>query len=748
MRLRRLAFPILLLAIAVPLPAAEHVRVVLDVSGSMQKNDPGRLAVLATLLLYDLASPNTTLGDSFEVLPFDQAWRWAAPGDPPPVSRRPRIAAEHGRRGDLVAALNGLPYDARMTYFYPGLRAAVEDLESTPGDAYDQRVVVLVTDGVPEPPTRRREAELIRRELVPRLEAGRIRLYVLAFSSEAYDNRDFFDEMVHGEGGASLGEVFGDPDGSSLLTNMLQIFARSFGYSPDAARSLPGVRSLDLDGGATPEKAAVVVLSPTPAPPPSLTLRPPPDGALNAPGGIKSAAEAQASYSLIWVLSPSPGSYDFDTNAVSGSVAVLRPTRLELEVLPAPPHNQAERTMASTPFHLKVRVHPATGSAGDPGAVNLSFRTHGERVRQPGGASGYAWDGDPGAPPPGPGTVTPEGRVYDVVATFRPHPEIPREVYVGYLELEARRGEAVVGSRTGPRAHRVEVHPLLSISPLPLSAYAANQALERRQEACTEFALTLNAGELPGPNHSLRAVLDPAVRLEGELKEATFTLDGLPLDVEGNPGPEPGAWYKGRPLEPETLLGSHEVCIQVGRPTAGNPGVPLQLPLLFTLLEAPYDDFQVIEPFTLEALIAPPTFFQRWRSLLLAGLALAGVLAALWYSRDRPALPSDLAYALVSEGASLQLKPRPLDEGSLLARLLGRVVEHPVAPAGEDRVLGWVRPVDRQLYQLRPARGVRVEPLEEGEQVRVERRLATLGVHRVYRLVTGNRSYLLRLEYR
>ena len=55
---------------AVPAQAANHVRVVLDLSISMRHNDSGRLAKLSTLLLFDLVRPNPTLGDSFDVTPF------------------------------------------------------------------------------------------------------------------------------------------------------------------------------------------------------------------------------------------------------------------------------------------------------------------------------------------------------------------------------------------------------------------------------------------------------------------------------------------------------------------------------------------------------------------------------------------------------------------------------------------------------------------------------------------------------
>lgn len=731
-----------------------HVRVVLDLSQSMRKNDPGRLAILSTLLLHDLAQPNSTLRDSFEVIPFDRDWRWQDPAAAPPVSTQPRIKALFGRRGDFVRALQGLPYDARMTYFYPGLTAALGDLETVSAGAYDVRAIVLVTDGVPESLTRDVELKKIRDELAPRLEQHGIRLYVLAFGGEADKNRDFFDQMVRSPQGTSLGEYFVDPQGTELLSYMLQIFARSFGYSPDAAHKLPGTPALDLEAGTTPEKVAVTVFSGRAQPSPRLHLTAPAGGSPNIPEGVQSAGVAGGSYSLAWVMSPGAGDYGFDSDAIPGTVAVLRPTRLALEILPAPPHRQTERAIAGTPFPLQVLVRSPTGAQGDPGPVDLSFQTLGERR-----GAAHTWEGNLGAPPAGLGTPSARGRVYDIIAEFREDPETPDKTYIGYLDVKAKRGEALVGALTGARAHRVEVHPLLSISPLPLSAYASSSALERRQQACTRFAFHLDAGRLPHadrPRYPVRVVIaaaNPAV-FDRELNQASFTLDGQALEIDGRSGQQPGAWYKGRTLAPPELLGEHEVCVRIGKPTAGDPARPLELAVAATLLEDPYDDFRVIEPFTLKVLVAPPSFLEKWRTLLLVALALLAVLALLWYLRDRPVVPSDLAYAVGREGSNAALQSRPLEPRSAFARLFGWIGESAVIAPGEDRALGRVRPAGAELYQFRPARGVRVEAADRDgrdgrdEALPLRRGRATLSVHRLYRLRTDRGSYLFRLEYR
>ena len=750
---RRVAVALLVFGLALPAMAARHVRVVLDLSRSMKANDPGRLAVLSTILLHDLVQPNPGMGDSFEVIPFDPDWRWPNAAAPPPVSSQRRITAQLGRRKEFVSALQTLPYEARMTYFYPGIAAALQDLEQVRAGASDIRTIVLVTDGVPEAPTRDAELQHIRNELAPRLEQHGIRLYVLAFGGEADRYRDFFGRIVRSPQGTSLGEYFVDPrGGTQLLSYMLQIFARSFGYSPDAARPLPSTAALDLEAKTTPSRVAVVAFSGRSQPAPKLLLTPPAGGSVSAPEGVQDAFVSGGSYSLLWVLSPNRGDYGLVSDVSAGSVAVLRPTQLALEIVPAPPHKQAERTLAGTAFPLRVIVRSPTGALGDPGPVDLSFRMCGERSQRPGASDGYAWVSERKAPPPGAGIATAQDRAYDIVAEFREDPENPSKIYAGYLEVEARRGEAVVGSRVGPRAHRVEVHPLLSISPLPLTSYASSNALERGQQACTQFTFNLDAGHLPHPDrpsYPIRTVLiaDPLL-LDHELRQASFVLDGQTLEVEGKPGAQPGAWYKGRPLTAAALLGEHEVCVRIGKPDAGDPSRPLELSVAATLLEDPYDDFRVVQPFTLKVLVSPPTFLQKWRLVLLSGLILAGLAGLLWYLRDRPAVPEDLGYAVGREDSTMQPASRDLDGRPMLARLLGWITESAVVAPGEDRVLGRVRPVDAELFRLRPARGVHVEAFNREEQIDLRRGLATLAIHRLYRLRSDHGSYLFRLEYR
>ncbi|HEX6160032.1 MAG TPA: vWA domain-containing protein [Thermoanaerobaculia bacterium] len=748
--MRRTALLLVIGLFAASAEAARDVRVVLDLSKSMEKYDRGRLAVLSTMLLYDLTRPNPGRGDSFTVIPFDRDWSWPSASAPPPVSRQRRISGQIGRRQEFEKALKGLRYDARMTYFYPGLTAAVEDLAQKKARTDDVRAVVLITDGVPEAPTRDAELQRIRDEIVPRLEQEGIRLYVLAFGGEAAKHRDFFEQMVRSSSGGSLGAVLIDPNGNELLSYMLDLFARSFGFTPDSARNVAGTPALDLTRNDTPERAAVVVFATTPKSVPTLRLTHPSGRGVNAPDGLLGAAEGGGGYSLLWVLGPERGNYGFSSNG--GKVAVLRPTRLAIRIAPAPPLTQTERTMAATPFRMRVQVHSPTGATGPAGDdVALSFREFGERTGNSGSDEDYSWREDH-KPPAGPGNVTAGGREYEIVTEFRQHPKKPDSIYIGHVEVVTKRGEAEVGALRGQHAHRVEVHPLLGISPRPLGAYASAQALGRREQACTELTFELTAGKLPHPerpSYPVRAVLTVPDRtiVDHELHQAAFTLDGIPLEFAGSPGKQPAAWYTGRALAPDALLGKHELCVRMGRPTRGDPARALELKLQTTLLDDPYDDFGVIKPFNLKVLVAPPSLYEKWRSAFVAAMALLALLLCLWYLRDRPGFPADLGYAVGREDSPAALTSRPL-ERSAAARFFAWVAESPLFAPGEDRPLGRVRPADAELFQFRPARGVRLEATDREEVSATRGGLATISVHRTYRLHTPRGTYLFRLEYR
>jgi hypothetical protein len=724
--------------LARPAMAETHVRVVLDTSKSMNKNDPSRLATLSTLLLYDLAQTNSTLGDSFEVIPFHPTQKWVSP-DPPPTGTGTRIRADYGNRAALARSLDDLKYDAKWTYWYPGLREAVGELEATKGGASDVRVLVLVTDGLPEDKTRDEEEKRIREELVPRLQAAGIRLYVLAFGPDASPHRAFFDGLL--PSGTGLGEVFVDPDGSRLVETMIQVFSHGFGYTQVGPWTLP-TGSIDLAGGETHTRVAVLLFWRKPQPP-VLVLHGP-RGAVNAPGGVLKGRETGASYQMEWVLAPRQGAHPIDPTAPGATVAVLRPAQFSLEIRAAKPGGQIRQVMAGQEVKLQALVKPAAGGKGDPGEVDLSYRVRGPRA-----GKDYVWSEEPEAPPAyDHGTPVPEGRFYSIFPKWRePGEGLP--FYVGYLEVTARRG-----ARIETRSYPVEVYPRLALAPVPglgdarLDGAAAVRALSRWERGCARFQLDLRAGRLPESPQGLRAVLPASTSLSGGLAGASFTLDGLPLEIDGSkPGPYASPWNRGRSLQRAELLGAHEVCIQMGKPTAGNPGKPFELPVAFTLLASPYDSFDVVEPFQLKVLVAPPTWIERWGARAALLLAILGLLTAFWFLRGRPGLPQDLQVAVGRTGSPAGLAPQELAEPSLASRLLGMVGERPVVSETGGVRLGALKPVRDGLYRFRPARGVRVETLE-GKPPEEAGGWVLLSAHRLYRLRAGESDYLFEVEYR
>lgn len=747
-----------------------HVRVVLDLSQSLSSHnhpewgwptDPGRLLILSTLLLHDLVAPNSSLGDSFKVIPFENDGSWKCPPRHPNAplptnSSRRSVVSQYEQRVQFVNAIKSFQYNASCTYFYPGIRRAIKELKSEGGE-YDTRVIILVTDGVPEKHVFAEESNKIE-QLFPDMKENNIRLYVLAFGQQAVKNQDFF-RPINQVGGFEI-----IPNNSQLLEKMIKIFQRSFGYTAEVPQ-LPTVPRLDLNGGINPDRAVVVVLSSLPNKPPTINLQKP----INNPTGIQGAGVKGSSYSLRWILGPSKNQYSFSTNIAHGAVVVLRPTRLQLEIRPfSLQKTQIFKTMAIADFPLKVLVKPPLGVKGDPGAVNISFRTVGERKRQGKNLKcpkRYTWCAAFDSVKPGQGNLSKEGREYEMEdLQFRENPENPSKPYVGYLEVIARRGEAEVASLKDTKAHRVEVYPYLSIIPLP-SELSTDHALARQEKYCSrKFRLELDAGYLPHPNrpkYPVRAILEPDANLVNkELNQARFTLavsplesarlplkpDHLPLEFDSkhkhnNPLSE---WNKGRLLTKDELLGEYELCVQIGKPKIGATSKTFEVPLKFTLLESPYDDFQVIKDFTLKMRVVPPMV---WPWILLSILALLALLALFWYSRNRPTLPPDLGYALGIEGSS-KLESMQFGQGSPVA-WLGLVVEKPVTVKSEEQILAWVRPVANleYLYQLRLAKGVMIEPLSASEPRFPIRGLKNIEVQCLYRLHTEQQNYLFRMEY-
>ena len=707
---------------------------VLDLSKSLRKNDPGRLAVLATQLLYDLVDPNPRLPirpDSFEVYPFDGDWpEWSDPAAPPPASTRAPIVAQaqtpEARRA-FAQTLAKLPYDGPWTYFYPGLRRALESLGSTPGRQEDIRAIVLVTDGLPEDRTRERERELLaglRRELA---ESG-IRLYVLAFGDLASRNRDFFEDLVQEPDGRSLGRVFVDPDGRGLLPAMLEIFSVGFGYTAIPPRPASAIRGLDLDGGETPTKVAVVALAKGPQPP-SLVLRPQP----NAPGGVVQASQPGASYALQWVLGPRVGDYGFATDNPAATVALLRPVRPLLQIRPGriPPDRemrQAERVMAGARFSLRALIGSPAGTSGRQPDLDLSFRTLGPRT----GPCSFRWSGDKTPPARDSAMRTPEGTTHELWLQLEEDPQDPDRPYGAFVELEAKSGDRTVAALDCERAHELIVFPRIALVPEPREAPMAPTPLAPLDRGkCVDFALTTDRPDrlaALGPEpYGVKAALtvsepgspDPA---DTELYGARFYLDNRPLELAGHPLNPPSPWSQGLSLAAGELLGPHRLCLDLGRPRIAETREDLGLELRLKLVHPAYEDFETVAPFRVRMTILAPTAVPvDWRALApLVGVLILLPLGLRWAEPPR-ALPPDLGYALwPADSAPAPRMARtpplqPLPPPGLLARLLGRSPPRPIPDPLSQEALAWIGPRGPGLMALAPGAGVRLYA-EEGPE--------------------------------
>jgi hypothetical protein len=726
---RRLAGIAAFILVSAPASAADHVRVVLDVSQSMIANDPMRLATLSTMLLNDLADPDPTRRDTFEVIPFHPTVQWV-PGDPaPPTAVGTRIVSDPQNRAAFVAALRALPYQARFTYFYPGLLAAITDLERLPVEGADRRVIVLLTDGVPETQTRDLELERIRQGLIERLRNSGARLYVLAFGRNVARDRSFFDSMA----GGGVGDVLIDEGGTRLLEHMIEIFSRSFGYTAERPVALTEATSLDLVRGQTSSEVVTVAYRLAPVSP-AFQMQP----AGNAPRNVQRADEAGAAYALQWVLQPRSGTaYTLRSDAGGGLVTVLRPTRLRLSVRPARQGLSTDLTIARMAFPLQIVVAPAAGRAGDPGDVHLSFRVC---APAPGSRPPLIRCSTWAPPATAVGTARPDGRAYTIEPTFRDEPDAGSEFYRGHIELLAKRRDAVVGDLS----HPVAVYPFVELEPSPplLTVPESRDVLHSGQRGCARFAIQLAAGQLPHPNspsYSLRAVVPLAARSDPSFAGAGFSLDGEPLDFESAPKAMPGSWYSGRALAAPVLLGDHELCVQIGRPR-GAVATPATFDLTLTFDEPPYDGYAVVaRPVAVHVLIAPPGWVERNDSRLAVATALMLVIGLLWYGRSHPYIARDLHGVIGWAKSGQTLDADALAPPSLPARALGlsasrRLLSH------TRNTLGRVRPIDAELYQFRAARGV---TLEDGPADRT----GLLEVHRTYHLQSGADRFFFRIEY-
>ncbi len=788
----------------------DHVRVVLDTSKSMcgaacgwqdPPNDPGRLAILSTLLLHDLLKPDPNKAehpDSFAVIPFDRQ-KWL--GEAPPLNTaKPRRATGMSTRAQFIAALSAtqLPFDAMNTYYSPSIAQALADLPplSSTDSAAMTRTIVLITDGLSVNPGA--DQAYIETRLLPELAAKQTRLYAILFGPDATARGESFfagiqqADAANVRSGVYTQRVFPDVfivrTGEELPATMIKLFSQRFGYLhlPDDRKDRigSGAVALNLHRDVGPSEAAIVALRLDPVGrstplPPKQTLSPPPGGSVN-PQLLLEAREPGGSYSLRWELKPAPGDYPLRVADGSDvSVFVLRPTNLRVELrehqgpgaggpstaIPSCFAPGSRVTMADRTCQLDFLVSTAAGTQGLPPKLTLRYWLKQPRPDGPawnindadgvGIADAHHWD-----------DLAAGGRRYWTQTQFTKN-QLPDDVaaaYTAHLTVKVDLAGRTVASRGGDDPFEVLVYPRLGLSPQPPAIKMKSPdsgALGRQASACASFDLTEDFGTrlesaqvnqmAPGSGgFNVRAFLSaqPPTSTSDALRGARFTLDGERIGFQsGSPG---FAWSQGKPRALAELVrrngvgGRHALCVTLGPYADGDPLKPPAFQLKLILDHPPYDHFGVIKPLQVEVLVAQAPRLGWWS--LLPFLLLVGLIPALLLVRPRYALPRDLGYGIASAAHPDEFVARRLAPAHPLRRLLSRRAERQLVDRA-GALLGWVRPEDEALFALRPARGITVHQRDGSGLAPTAAGLYLLEVHKAYRLGMGEEDLWLRLQF-
>lgn len=162
-----------LIGCALPALAARDVMLVLDNSGSMRRNDPGKLAVVAVKEFIQSQPTDTRVG----IVLFAQAAELTAPLTP----------VDAASADVLIQALSKFDYRGRWTQIASGVERALYELRQE-GRADAERVIVLMTDGLIDTGDAGRDAELkqwLETGLSADAKRERVGIYGIAFTELA-----------------------------------------------------------------------------------------------------------------------------------------------------------------------------------------------------------------------------------------------------------------------------------------------------------------------------------------------------------------------------------------------------------------------------------------------------------------------------------------------------------------------------------------------------------------------------------
>ncbi len=347
---------LLALAAAAPVPraalAAEatgvDLRIVVDVSGSMRRNDPGNLRAPALRLLAGLLPEGSRAG----VWLFARYVNMVVPWGPVDAAWKARV-----RKASEGIHAHGL---------YTDLEAVLERAAFAGGPPEGGRAVLLLTDGLVDVPggaeADRASRERILDRLLPRLREAGVRLYGVALSKEA--DRALLRELAAATGGWY--EEVEDARGLSRL--FLRLFERATApeglpLEGQAVQVDPSVRELTLVVFRRPEALPPLVVDPQGR-----------RHTLDAPGeGVRWHHEPD--YDLVTVADPAPGTWQVLTEPdPDNRVLALADLRLEADPIPA-------NLALDRPFLLRARLVEEGRTVTDPaflGLLRLVLRARGE----------------------------------------------------------------------------------------------------------------------------------------------------------------------------------------------------------------------------------------------------------------------------------------------------------------------------------------------------------------------------------
>jgi Mg-chelatase subunit ChlD len=315
-------------------PAATRTVIVFDNSGSMKKNDPGRLSDAAARLYFELARP----GDEVALVAFDEKAKVMIP-----LGRRVN-------RDEVARALESLRFTGPTTNIGAALEAAAHVLgDETPAGRKDR--VLLITDGqVDLGPARAEqvpgEVTRISGPLAEQFRSRAAPVYTIAFTAEA--DRELLEKVAVKSGG--LHRYIPSP------SELHKAFTEMFVLAGDA-ESLPvedGEVTIDESIG-----SAHMVLSKN-HPDDHNKLVAPDEGEVSADHPRDGVEWTSApSHDVVRLTRPQAGQWNIEQpEGVHGAVAIVGESDLQ----------------------FVVRVGPTPATVQDPVHFEAELLEHGERV--------------------------------------------------------------------------------------------------------------------------------------------------------------------------------------------------------------------------------------------------------------------------------------------------------------------------------------------------------------------------------